>query len=62
VFCSLAEFLAGRSRTLPSPGRARVVSALAFLYTIVAVAGAGADIVYWGFLLLLAGLPVYVWR
>jgi Flp pilus assembly protein TadB len=38
------------------------VSALAFLYTIVAVAGAGADIVYWGFLLLLAGLPVYVWR
>ena len=23
--------------------------------------GAGPDIVYWGFLLLLSGLPVYTW-
>jgi hypothetical protein len=25
------------------------------------IGGAGADVVYWGFLLLLSGLPVYVW-
>jgi hypothetical protein len=27
----------------------------------IAVGGAGAEAVYWGFLLLLSGLPVYVW-
>ena len=31
-----------------------------FAYSMLAIAGAGAETVYWGFLLLLAGLPVYV--
>ena len=35
--------------------------ALAFAYSLWAIAGAGADVVYWGFLLLFGGLPVYVW-
>ncbi|MGD2071630.1 MAG: amino acid permease [Gemmatimonadota bacterium] len=42
-----------------------VVAAIAFAYSVVAVVGAGRDAVYWGFLLLLLGLPVYVamrWR
>lgn len=41
------------------------VAGIAFAYSIVAVVGAGRDTVYWGFLLLLMGLPVYVtmrWR
>ena len=42
------------------PRAALMVSVLAFLYSIWAVAGAGHEIVYWGFLLLLAGIPVYV--
>ena len=33
----------------------------AFAYALWAIGGAGADVVYWGFLLLMAGLPVYVW-
>jgi len=37
-----------------------MISALAFLYSLWAISGAGADVVYWGFLLLMAGLPVYV--
>jgi len=63
VFCSLAS--------LVTPGRADgtgrltrvggVIASGAFLYALVAVAGAGEDVVYWGFLLLLAGLPVHVW-
>jgi APA family basic amino acid/polyamine antiporter len=36
------------------------VTAVAFIYAMVAVAGSGAETVYWGFLLLIAGLPVYV--
>jgi APA family basic amino acid/polyamine antiporter len=59
AFCSLAGFL--------MPGEARrgwggaVVSVLAFIYAVVAIAGAGRNEVYWGFLLLVAGLPTYVW-
>ncbi len=38
-----------------------VIAVLAFIYSMWAVAGSGRDTVYWGFLLLLAGIPVYVW-
>jgi APA family basic amino acid/polyamine antiporter len=38
-----------------------LIASLAFLYSLWAVAGAGQEIVYYGFLLLLAGVPVYVW-
>jgi len=38
-----------------------VVALLAFLYSFWAIAGSGQEAVYWGFLLLMAGVPVYVW-
>jgi APA family basic amino acid/polyamine antiporter len=58
VFCSLAELVTpGGARQ----GAGRLVGAFAFLYAFVAVIGAGAEVVYWGFVLLIAGLPVYVW-
>jgi APA family basic amino acid/polyamine antiporter len=62
VFCSLATFLVverGRSATWP-PFGAGLIAAAAFVFSVWAIAGAGAETVYWGFLLLLAGLPVYV--
>lgn len=40
---------------------ARLVAGLAFAYGLYAIGGAGAETVYWGFLLLIAGLPVFVW-
>jgi APA family basic amino acid/polyamine antiporter len=46
----------------PRPfGSAAVVSALAFVYAMFAIGGAGAETVFYGFLLLFAGLPLYVW-
>jgi APA family basic amino acid/polyamine antiporter len=62
VFCSLAGFLNRTSSqgTLGTPGT-QLIPALAFAYSLWAIGGAGAEVVYWGFLLLLAGLPVYVW-
>jgi APA family basic amino acid/polyamine antiporter len=42
-----------------------VVAGVAFLYSIWAIVGAGRDAVFWGFLLLVLGLPVYAamrWR
>jgi basic amino acid/polyamine antiporter, APA family len=71
VFCSLAGFVSrnpspatlGTSGTPGTPGTpgTHMISALAFVYSLWAISGAGADVVYWGFLLLMAGLPVYVW-
>ena len=59
VFCSLAVWLMpGRPRPT---GAAAVVSVLAFVYSMFAIGGAGAETVFYGFLALLAGLPLYVW-
>jgi APA family basic amino acid/polyamine antiporter len=59
VFCSLAVWLMPNQ---PRPaGAAAVVSILAFVYAMVAIGGAGAETVFYGFLLLLGGLPIYVW-
>ncbi len=58
VFCSLAVWLLPRQRF---SGMAAAVSIFAFVYAMFAIGGAGADTVFYGFLLLMAGLPVYVW-
>jgi APA family basic amino acid/polyamine antiporter len=59
VFCSLAVWLMPGQ---PAPrGASAVVCVLAFVYSMFAIAGAGAETVFYGFLFLLAGLPVFVW-
>jgi basic amino acid/polyamine antiporter, APA family len=58
VFCSLAVWLLPRQRFT---GAAAAVSIFAFVYAMFAIGGAGRETVFYGFLLLLAGLPVYVW-
>ena len=62
LFCAMAALLLMRSDG-PVPltrGRAAVLLAAA-TYSLWAIYGAGQEIVFWGFLLLLSGLPVYVW-
>lgn len=63
TFSSLAVFLVRRGdrRAALSRGMA-IVAALAFGYSLWAIAGAGQETVYWGFLLLVSGLPVFVHR
>jgi APA family basic amino acid/polyamine antiporter len=71
AFCSLAGFILqrrrpertteGEQRRLPWSTGAAVIASLAFLYSLWAIGGAGTDVIAWGFLLLLAGLPIYVW-
>jgi APA family basic amino acid/polyamine antiporter len=51
VFCSLAAWM--------KPGN-KLVPTLAFVFSMGAILGAGPEVVYWGFVLLLAGLPIYV--
>jgi APA family basic amino acid/polyamine antiporter len=65
AFCSMAElviFVTDRERFR---GRrltgSLVIASLAFVYALYTVYGSGAETVLYGFLLLLLGLPVYVW-
>jgi APA family basic amino acid/polyamine antiporter len=61
AFCSLAAFMIQRQDPrlrLGAGGTA--ICAGAFAYSLWAIGGGGAEVVYWGFLLLMAGLPVYV--
>ncbi len=66
VFTSAALLLLWQREPQLFPGlrpwRVFFLGTIAFVYSLVAVAGAGAETVYWGFLLLLAGLPLYVWQ
>ena len=38
-----------------------ILASLAFLFSLWAIAGCGQETVYWGFILLMAGIPFYVW-
>ena len=72
VFASMTGFMFALRDRLSSPGAsARVplgrlaASVLAFGFSLWAIAGAGPETVFWGFLLLVAGLPVFAlmrWR
>jgi APA family basic amino acid/polyamine antiporter len=59
VFSSLAVFLLRDSSGARLSRSAAVVAALAFVYALWAIGGAGQEAVYWGFLLLISGVPVY---
>ena len=63
TFSSLAVFLVHRDDRRASLSRGMaIVAALAFAYSLWAIGGAGQETVYWGFLLLVCGLPVFVYR
>ncbi len=61
AFCSLAIFLLRDDAAGgPLPTGVAITAGLAFVYALWAMGGAGYEAVYWGFLLLIGGLPVYV--
>ena len=65
AICALAEIMIYARDRQRFEGRrlagAVITALLGFAYALWAIAGAGRDIVYWGVILLLAGLPMYVW-
>lgn len=64
LFCAMAEIVLARrhGRESRAPWRNVVLASLAFAFALWAAAGTGKDSIYWGGLLLLAGIPVYVWQ
>jgi APA family basic amino acid/polyamine antiporter len=65
VFCAMAEvmiFFNDREKFSGQRlGASITIASLAFIYSLYAIVGSGATAVMWGFVLLLAGIPVYVW-
>jgi APA family basic amino acid/polyamine antiporter len=64
TLCSLASLLmsTGRLRKWQAVSRTgALVAALAFVYSLIAIAGAGREVIGWGAVLAAAGLPVYFW-
>lgn len=64
MFCAMAEVVLARrhGRGARAPWRNVILASLAFAFALWAAAGTGKDSIYWGGLLLLAGIPVYVWQ
>jgi APA family basic amino acid/polyamine antiporter len=65
LFSSLAEVLI-LIKSKPQGWKKRVMKAFvlslpAFAFSAIAVYGAGMDIVFYGFLILILGMPIYVW-
>lgn len=62
-FCSLSVALG--LGAAPASGRTgpgiRVIAVVAWLYSVVAIVGAGTEVLLWGLVLLAAGAPVYLW-
>ncbi len=63
--CSLAALLMNLGRlkrwSVTMSAGTTVVAAIALVYSIVAIIGAGREVIVWGAVLLAAGLPVYLW-
>ncbi len=64
MLCALAEIVLSRKQKRASNVRRRdlAIAIGAFVFGLWAAAGTGKDSLYWGTLLLLAGLPIYVWQ
>ncbi|MCM2313965.1 MAG: amino acid permease [Thermoanaerobaculia bacterium] len=62
VFSSMALLVLARERSAAKriPAGVLILGGLAFAYSLWAVGGAGKDAVYWGMILLLGSVPVYV--
>jgi arginine:agmatine antiporter len=58
VFCALAGPVLARA----SGARVGVVEVVAFVFSMFTLWGCGPEAVLYGFLLLMLGLPVYVWQ
>ena len=65
IFSTMAELLIFIKEPEKFNGRklfgSSVLAVVAFLYSMWAVVGVGEEAVYLGFILLMAGVPVYVW-
>ncbi len=61
LFCSAAAFRFQMTRKEKFQKLSLLIICGAFLFSMWALAGAGQQAVFWGFILMMAGIPVYTW-
>ena len=65
AFCTMAELMIFVLRRDQFKGqrlrRASLIAVLAFIFTIITIIGSGAQTVLYVFVMLLLGIPIYVW-
>ncbi|WP_417318637.1 APC family permease [Emcibacter sp.] len=61
AFSAVAELVLLRKVGKAAPLQTTLLSLAAFVYTTWVIIGSGYETVFWGFILLLAGMPVYAW-
>jgi APA family basic amino acid/polyamine antiporter len=66
VFCAVAELVIFKREREKFRGErlagASVIAVIALLYSLWAISGSGWETVFWGVVLLVAGLPIYWWQ
>lgn len=66
AFCTAAllQLLAVRTNEFSSRSRPQLIAvgSLGFLYSLWALYGTGEQAIFWGFLVFMAGIPMYTWR
>jgi APA family basic amino acid/polyamine antiporter len=60
IFCSVAAFRLQQDQDERWPVISGIIFAIAFLFSMWALGGSGKDAVYWGFILMMVSVPVYV--
>jgi len=62
LFSLISFFILGKSTEKIKWNKTMtLVTCVAFVFSVWAVIGSGAETVYWGFILFIAGLPLYAW-
>jgi APA family basic amino acid/polyamine antiporter len=66
AFCTAAllQLLAVRTSEFSPRSRPQLIAvgSLGFLYSLWALYGTGEQAIFWGFLVFMAGIPMYTWR
>lgn len=62
LFCAMADIVLAHRSGKPMPLHNLVLACAAFAFSVWATIGAGQEAVYWNFVLLIVGIPLYVWQ
>jgi APA family basic amino acid/polyamine antiporter len=65
LYTAAAEWMLRRRGTLPAGAgggwRVQAIAVIAFVFVLWSMYGIAAPITRWGFLVILAGIPLYIW-
>jgi arginine:agmatine antiporter len=62
AFCALATGLITGSTASDAAPRVTIIELIAFIFAVFTLYGCGAEAVLYGLMLLVLGIPVYVWQ